>query len=129
MRGRETYRELYRRAAAVPGVRSVGLTQFVPFGFGRDVVTVLPIAPVVPVPTNGFSYFTDVIDGNYFAAMGIPLLEGRAFTDRDDAKAPRVAIVNDAFARAIWPGQTAVGKRFRAGGASGAIVEIVGGNG
>jgi predicted permease len=126
VRGRETYRELYRRAAAVPGVRSVALTQFVPFGFGRDLVTVLPIAPAVAVPTNGFNYFTDVIDGDYFGTMGVPLLEGRTFTDRDDEKAPRVAIVNDAFAQAIWPGQTAVGKRFRAGGASGPILEIVG---
>jgi predicted permease len=58
--------------------------------------------------------------------MGIPLLDGRAFTDRDDASAPRVAIVNDALVKAIWPGQSAIGKRFRFGGDSGSIVEIVG---
>jgi predicted permease len=58
--------------------------------------------------------------------MGIPLLEGRLFAERDDESAPAVAIVNDAFARAIWPGQTAVGKRFHIDKASGAIVEIVG---
>ena len=126
VRGQQTYRELYRRAAVVPGVRSVALTKYLPFGFGRDLLTVLPIAPGAPVPTNGIGYFSNVIDGDYFATMGIPLLEGRRFTDRDDESAPRVAMVNDAFARAIWPGQTAVGKRFRVGTASGAIVEIVG---
>lgn len=126
LRGREIYRELFRRAAGVPGVRSVALTQYVPFGFERDVLAIHPIAAGIQVPTNGFTYFTNVIDGDYFAAMGIPSLEGRVFSDRDDEKAPAVAIVNDAFARAIWPGQTAIGKRFRTGSATGPIVEIVG---
>jgi predicted permease len=75
---------------------------------------------------NGFNYFSNVVGGDYFAAMGIPVLEGRAFTERDDATAPAVAIVNDAFGRAIWPGQTAVGKRFHVGSATGPMLEIVG---
>ena len=58
--------------------------------------------------------------------MGIPLLEGREFTERDDANAPRVAIVNDAFTKALWPGQPALGKRFHIGGDSGPVLEIVG---
>ena len=86
----------------------------------------MPIAPGVQVPVNGFNYFHNIVGGDYFAAMGIPLLEGRAFTERDDANAPPVAVVSDALAKAIWPGQTALGKRFRFGGADGPVVEIVG---
>ena len=125
-RGQQFYREVLRRSAAVPGVRSVALTRYVPFGYDRGLQTVVPIAPGVQLPVNGFSYFYNVVGGDYFATMGIPLLEGRAFTDRDDASAPPVAIVNDALVKAMWPGQPAIGKRFQVGGDDGPIVEIVG---
>ena len=126
MRGQQFYREVLRRAAAVPGVKSVALSRFVPFGYDRVIRPIVPIAPGVPVPANGFTYFHNVVGGDYFAAMGIPLLEGRAFTDRDDASAPLVAVVSDALVKAIWPGQPALGKRFRFGGDDGPVVEIVG---
>ena len=125
-RGQQFYREVLRRATAVPGVQSVALTRFVPFGYDRAAQAVVPIAPGVQLPVNGFTYFQNVVGGDYFATLGIPLLEGRAFTDRDDGSAPPVAIVNDAFVQAIWPGQPAIGKRFRFGGDGGSIIEIVG---
>ena len=125
-RGRATYAELVRRVATLPGVRSVGLTRFLPFGFERDNLSVVPIASAARVPANGFSYFDNVIAAGYFDALGIPLLEGRGFTDRDSARAPRVAIVNDAFARAFWPGQPAVGKQFHIDGGTGPVLEIIG---
>jgi predicted permease len=126
VRGRAVYRDLLRRAAAVPGVRAAGLTRFVPFGYDRSGSTIVPIASSITVPVNGFSYFYNVVGGDYFEAMGIPVLAGRLFPDRDDAGAPRVAVVNDAFAKAHWPGQPALGKRFHFDGANGPIVEIVG---
>src|SRR6185437_8141567 len=49
---------------------------------------------------------------NYFRALNIPLLRGRLFTDGDDNKAPRVAIVNDAAARGRGGAEDPVGKRF-----------------
>src|SRR5262249_10492940 len=55
-----------------------------------------------------------LVSGGYFAAMGIPLIGGRTFTDRDlGDTAPPVAIVSAAFARKYWPGENAVGKRLR----------------
>jgi len=126
VRGQQFYRDVLRKAAAVPGVKSVGLSRFVPFGYDRVIRPIVPIAPGVPVPTNGFTYFNNVVGGDYFAAMGIPLLEGRAFTDRDDASAPLVAVVTDALVKAVWPGQPALGKRFRFGGDDGPVIEIVG---
>jgi putative ABC transport system permease protein len=53
------------------------------------------------------------VSGGYFAALGIPVLSGRTFTDNDHAKAPDVAIVSAALARKYWPGEDAVGKRLR----------------
>jgi predicted permease len=126
VRGQQFYREALRRAAAVPGVKSAALSRFVPFGYDRAIRPIVPIAPGVQVPVNGFNYFHNIVGGDYFATMGIPLLEGRAFTERDDASAPPVAVVSDALGKAIWPGQTALGKRFRFSGDDGPAVEIVG---
>jgi putative ABC transport system permease protein len=53
------------------------------------------------------------ITPDYFQTMGVPLLAGRTFTDRDDAGAVPVAIISDATARYFWPGQDAIGKHFR----------------
>ncbi len=66
------------------------------------------------------------IDAPYFDTMRIPLLRGRAFRETDDAKAPRVAIVNQSMAHQFWPDQDPIGKRFSVTSATGPFVEIVG---
>jgi predicted permease len=48
----------------------------------------------------------------YFATLGIRLLEGRTFTEQDNADAPEVAIVDERVARTMWPGESAIGQRF-----------------
>lgn len=53
------------------------------------------------------------VSGGYFAAMGIPLLSGRTFTDRDTETAPPVAIVSAVLARRYWPDENPVGKHLR----------------
>ena len=51
------------------------------------------------------------IAGDYFRVLRMPLVAGRAFTNDDDDRAPRVAIVSQSFANRVWPGQSAIGKR------------------
>ena len=58
--------------------------------------------------------------------MGIPILRGRGFLASDTADAPRVAVVNEQFAKHYWPGADAVGKRIRLDSGTGTPVEIVG---
>jgi hypothetical protein len=53
-----------------------------------------------------------IVTPGYFSTLGIPLLEGRQFVERDDGKAPPVLIVNRAFAEKFFPGEDAVGKRI-----------------
>jgi predicted permease len=53
------------------------------------------------------------VSGGFFAAMGIPLTEGRTFTERDRGGAPDVVILNAAVARRYWPGEPVVGKRLK----------------
>jgi MacB-like periplasmic core domain len=61
-----------------------------------------------------FAAFT-IVYGDYFSALGIPLLEGRTFTMHDDSNASLVVIVNQSMARDCWPGQSAIGKRIHVG--------------
>jgi putative ABC transport system permease protein len=70
-------------------------------------------------PADGeFSPLADVlaVDGDYFSALGIPLLSGRIFDDRDNGDAPSRAIVSDALARKYFPGANPVGERINVGG-------------
>ena len=55
------------------------------------------------------------VSGGYFAAMGVPLVAGRTFTDADRDQTQPVAVVSVALARRYWPGQNALGKRLRFG--------------
>ena len=57
----------------------------------------------------------DEVTGDFFETVGTPLLRGRTFSAADGANAPKVAIVNDMMARRLWPGQDAVGRRFKLG--------------
>jgi putative ABC transport system permease protein len=60
----------------------------------------------------------EIIYGDYFRAMDIPLLEGRTFSADDRSNAPPVVIVNQSMARHSWPDQSAIGKRMHAGNPS-----------
>jgi len=69
---------------------------------------------------------TNSVDEQFFDTMDIPILAGRAFERTDEMGKARVAIVNETFAKNIWPGENAVGKRFRLLDRDGALVEVVG---
>jgi putative ABC transport system permease protein len=66
------------------------------------------------------------IGGEYFRAVGIPLLRGRTFDVRDTESAPRVVIVSESLARALWPGREALGQRMDVGFGRASWHEVVG---
>jgi putative ABC transport system permease protein len=71
-----------------------------------------------PEPPPGQRPSADIarVTPGYFAAMGVRVLEGRVFEERDREGAPAVCIVDDTFARTHWPGESALGKRVKFGG-------------
>ncbi len=110
------YHELWQRLESLPGVTAAGAVTSLPLSqmFAWGPVTV---EGRVPPPGEKFiNADTRMVSGHYFQAMGIPLREGRLFTDDDTAGKLRVALVDDYMAQQLWPNQDAVGKRFHIGG-------------
>src|SRR5580692_854426 len=107
--------ELVRGVQRLPGVKSVGLTSFLPAG-GHDSNSSFVAEGYVPIKGAGLNLATSVtVQGDYFSAMGIPVLAGRVFTPADTADTQLVAIVNHKLAEHFWPGGNAVSKRLRIG--------------
>src|SRR5882724_10344884 len=107
-------RAVLDRLAAKPGITSVGLTDALPSsGTIREATYTLE---GVPTETWKVQFaMLPTTDGDYFHALGIPLLEGRFFTPEDSSNAPLVAIMSQSMAKHSWPGQSALGKRIHIG--------------
>ena len=107
-------RNVIDRLSAKPGVVAAGITDQLPAsGGGRAAGFTVEGIPISRWKLQ-FAPLTDV-DGDYFRAMSIPLLEGRYFTNNDNTSAPLVAIVAQTMAKHFWPGQSALGKRLHVG--------------
>jgi len=107
-------RNVIDRLSAKPGVIAASITDQLPAsGGGRAVGFTIEGIPISRWKLQ-FAPLTDV-DGDYFRAMNIPLLEGRYFTNNDNAGAPPVAVVAQTMAKHFWPGQSALGKRLHVG--------------
>jgi putative ABC transport system permease protein len=124
---KQFYQRLVERVRSAPGVESAALTQNIPLGDdGFDALTFVPDGFEMPRDRRNLASAMDTVDEGYFRTMGIPIVRGRAFRASDTVEAPRVAVVNEHFARHYWPGEEAVGKRIRLESSDGAPVEIVG---
>jgi predicted permease len=126
---KQFYKLLAERVREAPGVQSEALTQNVPLGmddFDLDGVAFVPDGFQMPRDRENFNSAMDTVDEGYFETMGIPILRGRGFLASDTAEAPRVAVVNEQFAKHYWPGGDAVGKHIRLDSRTGTPVEIVG---
>jgi predicted permease len=111
-RGLVFYRQLRERLAALPGVKEAALASWFPLGFEGGSSTTVAVPGYERKPNEDLSVQNAIVSPHYFAALGIPLLAGRDFTDQDDATKPRVAIINETMAKRFWPGQDPIGRRF-----------------
>jgi putative ABC transport system permease protein len=107
-------RAIMERLQGKPGIVAAGITNSLP-GSGNWAGAAFTIEGV-PVASwkLQFTMFASIY-GDYFHAMGIPLLDGRTFTMDDRANTPLVVIVNQSMAKHSWPNQRAIGKRMHAG--------------
>jgi predicted permease len=124
-RGRQFISDLLRRAEALPGVSSATTAGHVPFDYGIQASDVA-IDGTIPGTKDGYLSITyNVVGPRYLETTGGLLARGRGFDQTDDEKARRVGVVNETMARKLWPGQDAIGKRFRFG-RNGDWIEVVG---
>ena len=106
--------EVVDRLSRQPGITAAGIANFLPAsGPGAQSGYTIEGMPAERWKLK-FAEFT-LTYGDYFRAMGIPLIEGRTFTLDDNFNSPLVVIVNQSMARDCWPGQSAIGKRMHAG--------------
>jgi predicted permease len=124
-RGLEFLRVARERAAEVPGVEAVTVGTNVPLGPGGFARTVFPEGVDATDRRNGRFAQINVVVPGYFAAMRIPLVRGRDFTEADASGSPAVVVINETMARQFWPDREAVGQRFRFFGLPN-LVEVVG---
>src|SRR5688572_108562 len=104
--------QLSDRVAALPGVESVTVMDPVPLWFGGK-----------NAHFNGHRTGYAAIGLDYFETLRIPLMLGRDFSRSDTASAPLVAIVNETFARRLWPAGNALGQRLKA---HDGVLEVIG---
>jgi len=124
-RSRQFYEQAIARVTSIPGVESAALATRVP-------LQVNPNRWELWMPDrhqpgeHGDTIEVTTVSTGYFQTLGVPIVEGRGFTNADGPNTPRVAIVNETFANRYWPRQSAIGKTFRTRGSEGPLFAIVG---
>jgi putative ABC transport system permease protein len=118
--------QIIDRTKALPGVQSVAAARHLPLS-GDNMNFAFDIEKR-PFP-EGKSPGADcrIVTANYFSALGIPLIKGRLFNERDDFNAPHVLLISDAMARKFFPNEDPLGQRLQLGinGYTGEIVGVV----
>ncbi len=121
------YQQTVNRLEAVPGVQSVTFSRHALLAWGATTTSVF--VPNVLGPDGkpkDFDTKLHIVRENFLSTMEIPLLIGRNLTEQDDAHAPLVAVVNQSFAKAHFPNENPIGKRFAFEQNKPGEIEIVG---
>ncbi|HUI42236.1 MAG TPA: ABC transporter permease, partial [Terriglobia bacterium] len=120
------HRQLTDRLQSLPGVKSVSVASLAPLGGVSRAGSIAVAGKDAPSSASPRLWDYWVVSSNYFETLGIPILQGRGFGAQDMRGERPVAIVNEAMARQLWPGENPLGKRFRLGPPSVAFTEVVG---
>ena len=120
--------EITRQIGAIPDVVSVGAVAHLPLGGGGAGRGFVIEGRPAPAPGNRPNAGYSVACPNFFRTLGIPMVEGREFTDADTVTAADVVVINHAMARRYWPKEDPVGKHIKIGGtgSNGPWMTIVG---
>ncbi|MEJ7710056.1 MAG: ABC transporter permease [Pyrinomonadaceae bacterium] len=109
------YQQVIERIAARPGVEAAGLIENMFISSNPDgLITIESGSPDSAEPAR-IPLSQDVIGEGFFQTLRIPLLKGRYFGAQDGQRSVPVTIINETMARRFWPGEEALGKRFKLG--------------
>jgi predicted permease len=108
------FSDVLRRAETLPGVRSAALADSLPLSHYQARMIISPPWLAGKAESSPFSNIVQMsrvaVSPAYFYTLGIPLLKGRTFTDADNERAPKVAVINEALAQHLWPNEDPVGR-------------------
>lgn len=124
-RGRAFFHDLLSHVRELPGVDAASLASRVPLGFGGSSDFTARIEGYTPAPNEQISVYYNLVGSDYMRTMGIMVVDGREFTDRDTADSPDVGIVNETLVRRYFAHAHPLGGRIRAGSRSFQIVGVV----
>jgi predicted permease len=120
------FAQLVARLESLPQVKSAAIGYDVPLtGFQTRTTYVIGGQPVLPLGERARAWI-DSVSEHYFTTMGIPLREGRFFAARDNDRASNVCIINESFAKHLFPGESALGKILLRGSGAEIRCEIIG---
>jgi putative ABC transport system permease protein len=105
------FQQLLEKVNALPGVQAAGATPSMPLGGDYVLAFVIQGRPPLP-PGAGQSTNFYAVNANYFKAMGIPLLRGRLYSERETRDSPHVAVINETMAKRMFPDEDPIGKRI-----------------
>ncbi len=125
-KARAFYQSLDTAVEALPEVESAAASVFVPFGTGNSTSYIAAEGQPPPSSTTGFLADRHLVTGDYFQTIGTPVLRGRTFSTVDTNGSLKVAVVNEALAARLWPGEDPVGRRFRSSSEPDAPLEVIG---
>jgi predicted permease len=112
-RAQQFYTQIAERVRALHGVRDAAVASNVPMGYGNSSVSIFPEGRAIEDKNKPETSLDDRVQPGYFRTAGTPVIQGREFTEADTATAPKVAIINEFFAKKMWPGENPLGKSFR----------------
>jgi hypothetical protein len=122
----EFYDALAARAGALPGVQSVGLADRLPLTFMFRGDNCQPEGKGSGAKAKALFVGHAAVRAEYFKAMRIPILRGRAFTEQDTATSLPMVVVNQTLANTFWPGEDPIGKRVSFGNDEAKYLAVVG---
>jgi len=115
------FEEMVRRVGTLPGVQSVAVAGNLPFTYNGDSMNIAVEGIPDPPPDQWPDVIYRAIGPNYFGTMGIPLVRGRDFNERDTLDSNLAVVVSEKTAKHYWPNEDPIGKRLKPGTTSSQI--------
>jgi predicted permease len=110
------YQQVLQRVEHLPGVVSAGYSTSIPLLWKGGTNGFYPEGIKTPIPGMAYDANHRQVSVSYLQTMKVPLRQGRYFDKRDNTQSLSVAIINETMARQYWPGENALGRRFKIGG-------------
>ena len=125
-KSRQFYKALIDRVRELPGVTDATLAANYPFSPNVSSRNVIVDGYQMRADEEKPFTFSNVVGDHYFSLMETKMLRGRTFDSRDTATSPRVAVINDALAKKMFPNRDALGAQMRLDNENGPVVQIIG---